>query len=351
MKLDKLTQLKKLTPMSKLSAAQVEELQKGLAHLNYPVGKIDGDAGPNTRTSWRDFLKDAFSGDEILVGNDFAEILQIKLDEFDKSADEKKKKDEAKKNNDFAFKLELLSKLEKPLLLSEIDSRQLEELQIALNRLGYSVGKIDGLIGPRTKTAWAEFKTDIVEGNPDTIGPISVKVLQEKLNKIGKGRVHDFSTVESTIEAIRNECKAQGIGLPTQIAYVLATVEWETAKTFKPVREAYWLKDAEEWRKKNLRYYPYYGRGFVQLTWRDNYQIYSDILGKDFVNNPDGVMDENIALFILVHGFKTGAFTGNKITDYINDKRTDFVEARRCINKTDRANDIANLALKHLTKI
>lgn len=55
MKLDKLTKLKKLTPMSKLSEEQVEELQKGLAHLNYPVGKVDGDAGPNTRTAWRDF--------------------------------------------------------------------------------------------------------------------------------------------------------------------------------------------------------------------------------------------------------------------------------------------------------
>jgi hypothetical protein len=49
------------------------------------------------------------------------------------------------------------------------------------------------------------------------------------------------------------------------MAYVLATTQWETAQTFKPVREAFW-KD-EEWRRVNLaRYYPYYGRGFVQLT-------------------------------------------------------------------------------------
>ena len=92
-------------------------------------------------------------------------------------------------------------------------------------------------------------------------------------------------------------------------------------------------------------------RGYVQLTWRTNYQFYSDLLEKDFVADPDAVMDENISLFILVHGFKTGAFTGKKITDFINDRRTDFVEARRCINGTDRAHDIAHLALKHLTKI
>ena len=350
MKLDKLSQLKKLTPMNKLSAEQIEELQKGLARLNYPVGKIDGDAGPNTRTAWRDFLTDAFSGDVILIGSDLAELLQIKLDEFDKAEEDKKKTEDKKKSNDFSFNLELLPKLKNPLLLGELSSRQLEELQKALYRLGYAIGKIDGLIGPRTKTAWAVFKTDVVKGNPEIVDPFSVKTLQENLNKIGTDRVHDFSTKEGTIKAIKRECAVQGIGLPAQIAYVLATVEWETAKTFKPVREAFFLGDkAEEWRKKNLRYYPFYGRGYVQLTWRDNYQIYSDLLAKDFVKNPDLVLDENISLFVLVHGFKAGTFTGKKITDYINKDRTDFLEARRCINGTDRAYDITNLALEYLT--
>lgn len=40
---------------------------------------------------------------------------------------------------------------------------------------------------------------------------------------------------------------SKGLTLPTQIAYVLATVQWETAGTFKPVREAYYIPKAEEW--------------------------------------------------------------------------------------------------------
>jgi hypothetical protein len=52
------------------------------------------------------------------------------------------------------------------------------------------------------------------------------------------------------------------------MAYVLATTEWETDHTFKPVREAFWKDEA--WRQVNLRYYPYYGRGYMQLTWEDN---------------------------------------------------------------------------------
>ncbi len=235
------------------------------------------------------------------------------------------------------MKLVQLIAITEPIPIDTLTEDQLKELQTALSRLGYPMGEgdeagIDGLFGPRTRNAWAEFKTDVFQGNPDLIGPGSIQTLQEKLNEIGgeieikEGKIHDFSTKERTIEAIKWECKAQGIGLDSQIAYVLATTEWETAQTFKPIREAFWVKpDAEKWRKNNLRYYPYYGRGFVQLTWKVNYQKYSRILGVDLVNNPDMAMDNNVALFILVHGFKTGAFTGRKITEYINSDKADFV--------------------------
>ena len=233
--------------------------------------------------------------------------------------------------------------------INQLSEIQLEELQAALSRLGYPVGDIDGLIGPKTRNAWAEFKTDIFQGNPDLIGSGSIGQLQEKLDEIGGGNNYDLSTEQGTIEAIKGQCKAQDIGLNTQIAYVLATTEWESAQTFRPVREAFWL--SEDWRRENLRYYPYYGRGYVQLTWKSNYEKYSQVLGVDLVNNPDMAMDGNIALFVLVHGFKTGAFTGRKITDYINEHKTDFVNARRCINGRDRAHDIAQLAEKYLRSV
>ncbi len=157
----------------------------------------------------------------------------------------------------------------------------------------------------------------------------------------------DFSNKESTIAAIKAECQKQGIGLPTQIAYVLATTDWETGHTFEPVREAYW--ENEEWRQRNFsRYYPYYGRGYVQLTWEANYRKYSEVLGIDLVSAPDLAMEPQNALFILVHGFKTGAFTGKKISDYINAGKTDFYNARRCINRLDRAKKIAAIAKKFL---
>ncbi|SFV50607.1 Carboxypeptidase [hydrothermal vent metagenome] len=160
---------------------------------------------------------------------------------------------------------------------------------------------------------------------------------------------HDFSTKEGTKEAIIWECRSQGLGLDTQIAYVIATAMWETAFTLKPVKEAFWK--SEGWRKRNLRYYPYYGRGFVQLTWRRNYKKYSKIIGINMVSNPDIAMYPDIALFILVHGFKNGTFAGKKLSRYINNSKTDYLNARRCINGKDKAKKIAKLADKILVTL
>lgn len=163
---------------------------------------------------------------------------------------------------------------------------------------------------------------------------------------------YDFSTKQGCIKAIIEECKRQGIKLNKQIAYVLATVEHETGGTYLPVYEAYYLgpKKALAYLKK-LKYYPYFGRGYVQLTWLANYKKYSDILGIDLVKNPNLAMRPDIALFILVDGFKYGRFTGKTIFDYIDNVKNDTVNARRCINGVDKAKYIAKLAANHLKNL
>lgn len=128
-----------------------------------------------------------------------------------------------------------------------------------------------------------------------------------------------------------------------QWAYVFATTFHETNATFLPIKEAYWL--SESWRKNNLRYFPFYGRGFVQITWKANYEKFSKQLGEDFVKNPDLVMVPKYAFRILFDGFINGDFTGKKISDYINSKTKDYKGARRCINGTDKAQLIANYAV------
>lgn len=139
-----------------------------------------------------------------------------------------------------------------------------------------------------------------------------------------------------------------------EAAYVLGTVHWETNGTFEPVKEAYWVKNAETWRKKNLRYWPWYGRGFIQLTWEENYIKAGKKLGLDLTTNPDKVMEPKISAKIAVLGMKEGWFTGKDLDDYIDSidesAKEDFLEfynARRIVNGMDKANNIAVLAEKY----
>lgn len=147
-------------------------------------------------------------------------------------------------------------------------------------------------------------------------------------------------------QLIIDTCKTYGV-LRNQAAYILATVDWETNHTFKPVKEGYWLKNAERWRKRNLRYWPWYGRGFVQLTWERNYVRAGKEIGVDLITNPDLAMVPANAVKILVVGMVEGWFTGKKLSDYITLKISRFTPARRIINGTDKASTIAKLARKY----
>lgn len=143
---------------------------------------------------------------------------------------------------------------------------------------------------------------------------------------------------------IVDTCDQTGATLQ-QAAYVLATAFWETNRTMKPVEEAYWLSD--DWRRTNLRYYPWHGRGYVQLTWERNYVFASEQLGLDLTSDPTIVMEPQVSADILVSGSLNGWFTGKKLRDYINNQRCDYEGARRVINGTDKARAIAALAREY----
>lgn len=147
-------------------------------------------------------------------------------------------------------------------------------------------------------------------------------------------------------QTLIKEAKKAGY-LRNQVAYLLATAYHETGHTMKPVREAYWVKNAEAWRKRNLRYYPWYGRGFVQLTWEDNYKRAGKALGVDLIKNPDLALDAEIAARIIIEGMKNAWFSKYKIEQFINLQKSDFRNARKMINLMDKADEIAAIAKKY----
>lgn len=131
-------------------------------------------------------------------------------------------------------------------------------------------------------------------------------------------------------------------------AYILATALWETNQTMEPVEEAYFLGEerAERYRR-NLSYYPWHGRGFVQLTHERNYKRMSKRLGLDLTSDPSVVMQPEISARILVVGSREGLFSGKRLSAFLSPGNPDYVNARRVINGTDCARRIADIALQY----
>lgn len=138
---------------------------------------------------------------------------------------------------------------------------------------------------------------------------------------------------------------------PNQIAYALATVKHESADTFQPIEE-YGKGKGHKYGKVVERTnaegktvsVAYYGRGYVQVTWERNYELFGSRLGIDLVGKPELALTPTVAYQILSDGMRLGLFTGKKLSDYIRPHKVDNVGARRIINGTDRAEHIASLA-------
>jgi hypothetical protein len=149
-------------------------------------------------------------------------------------------------------------------------------------------------------------------------------------------------------ELILEVCKKYKLS-KFKTAYVLATAYHETAHTMKPVKEY-----GGETYLKSKKYYPYVGMGYVQLTWKENYEKASKKLNVDFVKNPALLLKPQYAAPILVIGMIEGWFTGKKLSSYIDDieenateDMREFKESRRIINGIDKAQLIAGYAMEY----
>jgi predicted chitinase len=74
-----------------------------------------------------------------------------------------------------------------------------------------------------------------------------------------------------------------------------------------------------------------------------NYQKMAALTGTDLVNHPELALDPKIAALVMFDGMKGGLFTGVGLPRYFDATHDDPVNARRIINGTDHANDIAQI--------
>lgn len=146
-------------------------------------------------------------------------------------------------------------------------------------------------------------------------------------------------------------------------AYMLATSYHETAKTMQPIEE-YGKGRGRPYGsklKQNRKPYEYpdklyYGRGDVQLTWYENYELMGKLLGIPLLEQPELALDSEISAKIMIEGMTKGKsnrgdFTGVSLETYFNATKDDPINARRIINGLDKAHLIAAYHYKFLLAI
>jgi len=160
------------------------------------------------------------------------------------------------------------------------------------------------------------------------------------------------------INHILDSCTKNNICDLRYVAYILATAFHETAKTMRPIEEYGKGKGYDYGKKLKMSRQPYtvpdkiyFGRGYVQLTWYENYQSLGKILGIDLLNKPELALDKSVASDIMIAGMTKGLFTGKSLKNYFNDTATDWVNARKIINGLDKAELIAGYAKKFYTAL
>jgi hypothetical protein len=98
----------------------------------------------------------------------------------------------------------------------------------------------------------------------------------------------------------------------------------------------------------------FYGRGYVQLTWRANYAKMGDAFGVDLTSSAaaaDQVLQAELAAKIMFKGMEEGSFTGKKLADFFNETTENWKNARRIINGNDCDEMIAVYAKKFYAAI
>ncbi len=186
------------------------------------------------------------------------------------------------------------------------------------------------------------YTENAVNGGVNVYGPRFLSMYAEEFGGIdgstidGLGLFLSFMRTDGNITDIRHA------------AYLLATVYKESWYTWRPIDEK-GLGAGKDYGKERIGKCggkefknKYYGRGYIQITWEDNYQLADSKLnlGCALVANPERAKDPTIAYKIASFGMAEGWFEKKhnyKLSDFITGGVCDYNNARKIVNPYDSA--------------
>ena len=176
-------------------------------------------------------------------------------------------------------------------------------------------------------------------------------------------------------EAILQACERHGVADERHVANILAQVHHETGGEMLPVVENLTYSSADRIRAVWPSRFPtvaaaapfvrnpqalaikvygdrlgnragtedgwrFRGHCQIQITGRDHFQNFGDLLGIDLVGDPARALDLDVSAEIAVIGMRDGLFTGKKLADYFGASRDDPAAARAIVNGDVPANGL-----------
>ena len=234
------------------------------------------------------------------------------------------------------------------------------------NRIDNAVRALQVKIGTSADGAWGgKSQIDLRASKKEL--DFDWTVMRKHFGSFSQAQVDGFNTIITAVNKHKGDAKN-----PLYAAYILATTYHETATKMEAINE--YGKGASrrygKWytNSKGVTYghanhkgdvylksqYPflYYGKGYPQITWFDNYKKMGELLGLDLINNPDlALVPENSAA-IMIEGMLRGSFTGLSLAKCMRyGSYAEFVYSRRIINGTDRDSLVARYAVYFLESL
>jgi len=227
-------------------------------------------------------------------------------------------------------------------------------LQRALEDAGFSPGSVDGVFGPATEAAVLAFQrseklaADGIVG-PNTAEALGLTAIPERpsvISGVTPGIVAEMfpvtpiGNIKKNLPPVLNALVAAVLSDKPMVLMALSTIRAET-ESFQPISEGQSRFntspsghpfDLYDNRKDLGNLGPpdgatFRGRGFVQLTGRENYLRYGKKISQDLVTNPELANDSDIAAQLLAIFLKDRE---DRIREALADD--DLATARRLVN-------------------